>query len=1511
MKHNIRNNNMLLTLLLLVAAMVMPVTGNAQVTLTYDISSGDYYNEKASNLFDGDTSTQWLHLPPSTSQRAWVVFKANVACRLKGYTITTANDIASHRGGNPKDWKIYGSNDGGGWTELVSVSNDSKLQDENCTSYEYTLATAITTQYKYYKWEITANKGGALLRVSEFSITICQCTETEHEGTLLLKKQRAATCMEVGYTQDFYQCDRCGRCYSDAECTNAIDLASVTKPAKGHTFEGENGNCSVCGFSHMFSHAGTSADPFQISNADDLYCFAAWVNGTYTPAEGETAVTHLDACAVLTNDITVNTGVLNADGTLVSDVRGFREWTPIGRRDFSYDGIFNGQGHTISGLYFNDSQSSYVGFFGYTEIHSKISNVGIVDSYFCGSTYVGGMCGRGYGIIENCYNANTVSGTSIVGGVCGFKDYRPINNCYITGAVSGSDHVGGVCGYNYGIISNCYFNSEKCDKDAVGTNHSSTVINTKGKTTAQFASGEVCYLLNKGVTNDTQSWYQNLASEGGDTYPVLKSNGNNTVYVSQPCTLQFSNTPVAIEHSLDPDGFCTKCGGYEPATLTTDKHDINGDGEKDEVYEIANAGQLYWFAALVNGTLADGTAQNPSAKAVLLNDITVNTGVLTADGTLASDVSGFRVWTPVGNDSNPYQGTFDGQSHTVSGLYFNNSATDYVGLFGYIGNGGKISNVGVVDSYFYGKNDVGGVCGYRYGSISNCYSASAVSGYHNVGGVCGLHDYGVISNCYSAGAVSGSVYVGGVCGYHNYGNISNCYSAGAVSGSDNVGSVCGYNYRGTVLYCYFNSEKCNKDAVGTNESGTVTNVEGKTTAQFASGEVCYLLNEGKSDGTQAWYQNLTPEIGDQLPIWKATGGNTVYQVTKYSGCEHEPGTSVELYSNLNKDIYEGYTSEGTCSHGYQKAFFNSTDNAYEISNVGQLLWFAGLVNGTLSDGTTQNLSANAVLVNDITVNTGVLTADGTLASDVSGFKVWTPIGNFDNQYKGTFNGQSHTVSGLYFDNSATDYVGLFGCIGSGGKITNVSVVDSYFNGKYEVGGVCGRNISASISNCYSAGSVNGNSFVGGVCGFNDNGNISNCYSAGAVSGSDYDHVGGVCGYNGYYSTISNCYFDSEKCDKEAVGKNYISTVTNTEGKTTAQFSSGEVCYLLNGSKSDGTQAWYQNLTPQTGDKHPVLTNSGNNTVYDASLLCGGINNVGNTYANTETVSIEHILIGEPSFNEEKAIYQKICQREGCGATCYFADSKGLYAAKEEAGAFTADTYVLQDATTYDNQAVFTVNDFTYARTFEDTGWTTWYVPFDLVLTEELCNTYSFSRINNVHRYDDNDDGTPDRTEVEAFNQLAGVTLKANYPYLVKAKTDGNLHMALLLNGVTPAKAEDNGCFCQSVDYKYSFTGTYSGLSEVGTGSEDPYSLQSNGEWTHQSEISPMRHYLTVTSRNAAPLSSLARISLVVIGDETLTGTVIPYSQEKRQTETYDLSGRLTHSNPRGIVIRNGKKIIQK
>ena len=75
----------------------------------------------------------------------------------------------------------------------------------------------------------------------------------------------------------------------------------------------------------------------------------------------------------------------------------------------------------------------------------------------------------------------------------------------------------------------------------------------------------------------------------------------------------------------------------------------SGDGTSANPYQIGTAEELYWFAGLVNGTLTDGTAQNTSANAVLVNDITVNTGVLNADGTLVSDVSGFREWTPIGS----------------------------------------------------------------------------------------------------------------------------------------------------------------------------------------------------------------------------------------------------------------------------------------------------------------------------------------------------------------------------------------------------------------------------------------------------------------------------------------------------------------------------------------------------------------------------------------------------------------------------------------------------------------------------------------------------------------------------------------------------------------------------------------------------------------------------------------------------------------------------------------------
>ena len=313
-----------------------------------------------------------------------------------------------------------------------------------------------------------------------------------------------------------------------------------------------------------------------------------------------------------------------------------------------------------------------------------------------------------------------------------------------------------------------------------------------------------------------------------------------------------------------------------------------GDGSIENPYQISNADELYWFAALVNGdrsVLGTTIPPNPKSCAKLMNDITVNEGVLDASGNLNSGKP-FIEWTPIGIHLK-YSGTFDGQGHTVSGLYLDNTGTSYVGLFGI--NCGTIQNVGVVDSYFNGEDCVGGVCGMNWHdgtegimsvTITNCYNTGAVNGRRYVGGVCGYNKIStgedgkqaLITDCYNTGKVSGYIGVGGVCG-KNYPmvddgysstSIMNCYNTGAVSGDYYVGGVCGDNSYDTyietppsvtIMNCYYNSDNYTGNAVGHN-TGDVVNVMGKTTAEFASGEVAYLLNEGKAFGTQVWGQQL-------------------------------------------------------------------------------------------------------------------------------------------------------------------------------------------------------------------------------------------------------------------------------------------------------------------------------------------------------------------------------------------------------------------------------------------------------------------------------------------------------------------------------------------------------------------------------------------------------------------------------------------------------------------------------
>ena len=359
--------------------------------------------------------------------------------------------------------------------------------------------------------------------------------------------------------------------------------------------------------------------------------------------------------------------------------------------------------------------------------------------------------------------------------------------------------------------------------------------------------------------------------------------------------------------------------------------------------------------------------QNTSANAVLTKNIVVNKNVLKSDGTLNDGT--FKEWTPIATSASPYTGIFEGQNHTISGLYFNQEDSYDVGLFGR--NNGKIANAGILDSYFYGTSKVGGVCGNNYtGTITNCYNTGSVSGFGTLGGVSGYNYTGRITNCYNtgnvsgssgfvggvsgdnskgtiinsynAGSVSGLEYVGGVSGDNDTGSITDCYNIGSVSGSEgNVGGVNGCNNggtitnsynagsvsgieryvggvngwnNGTITNCYYDSTIYTGNAIG-NDKGTTKKVEGKTIDEFKTGEIAYLLSQGCTidevtyDGT-IWGQTIGTDTYPTL------GGAKVYKNATYNGCKGKPGDAVSYaYSNTEKNTYGDHPdadNDGKC-----------------------------------------------------------------------------------------------------------------------------------------------------------------------------------------------------------------------------------------------------------------------------------------------------------------------------------------------------------------------------------------------------------------------------------------------------------------------------------------------------------------------------------------------------------------------------------------------------------------------
>ena len=288
---------------------------------------------------------------------------------------------------------------------------------------------------------------------------------------------------------------------------------------------------------------------------------------------------------------------------------------------------------------------------------------------------------------------------------------------------------------------------------------------------------------NNSIHSDNYEFYN---SESEITVTTCENEENS---LETETTTVSTTTEVSVQSSdeqteINPvEVYNSNYAVYAVSSSDTYEKPKEGDGSESNPYKISNSSQLFWFAQQVNNG-------ETSISAVLTTNIVVNKNVLNANGTLNSS-STLTEWTPIGKSSKWYKGTFDGQNHTISGLYFNDNNTMYVGLFGY--NNGTIKNVGIIDSYFKGNYYVGAVCGNNYGTVENSYNTGTVNGSdYNVGGVCGYNG-DTIANSYNTGSVSGLEQVGGVCGCNQSSKIENSYNTGSVSGANYVGGVCGRN----------------------------------------------------------------------------------------------------------------------------------------------------------------------------------------------------------------------------------------------------------------------------------------------------------------------------------------------------------------------------------------------------------------------------------------------------------------------------------------------------------------------------------------------------------------------------------------------------------------------------------------------------------------------------------------------------------------------------------------------
>lgn len=878
-------------------------------------------------------------------------------------------------------------------------------------------------------------------------------------------------------------------------------------------------------------------DVYQIATASDLMEFSNLVSGGSSNIRG-----------VLTNDV---------------DMSGV-EFSPIGNSEVPFNGTFDGNCHYVRNLNIDAPGQSYVGLFGAVADGAYIKNV-IVDAAssingeeFCGGI-AGGSIGGGTVTIENCGNeasvyANGANAAGIIGvsylGSCNFN----ISNCYNAGNIDGGRESAAISGWVGGgsVIRNCYNAGNIVGMDGTQSLYRNTCTSSglydiygyQGTPVSveELESGAAAYAMNNNGNNNI--WYQTL---GEDSQPV-PFNTHGTVYVIGNLNCDgspmgevkgYSNEDESIRTPHDfVDGVCSACGDVDHDFVVADENGL---------YALSTAQQLYWFAAYVNRV-------DQTAGAYLTADIDFSE--YSAKGVMIGDV-----------EEAPYTGTFDGCEHKITIAY--DVTKDNVALFRFIKDA-KISNLLVDGSINTTARYAGGLLCMSRGSsvIENCVSTvditSSYSGDATHGGMASnTHDNIIFRNCGYAGQMDAPQSEGcaGIIGYAHGGKEILLQNVYVVSNLNLPSGTFDVFARKTPQYdnCYYWTPFAD------NDFATLLNDE----EDVANGGLCYILNGYKS-GEGQWTQTIGT---DECPL-PFKGHEHVYVAGDVS-CDGMPGANAS-YSNTEGGLNRP-------EHNYVDGVCQSCGSRY-ITTGEQLMAAADDI-----------ATGHASRVMNITLGADI---------DMSGIYNYPGIGTVDYPYAGVFEGNGHRILNLQIDNDMEGNKGLFGVVTGGAKIRNV-VMDAscYIYAKAWAGGIVGTAKSSGlveISGCGNEADITvTGANAGGIIGVNDQQTalvfLTNCYNTGVITAQRESAA--LSGWLGDRAKVVNCYNAGEVTASGLDGKNTFARGNKCEyvncyeldgsqvtSVTSTQVRNGELCYLLNGKKSEDV-VFFQTLDE---DMHPVL-----------------------------------------------------------------------------------------------------------------------------------------------------------------------------------------------------------------------------------------------------------------------------------------------------------------------------------